>query len=211
MKKVLALVMVFSMVGFASAALQIEVADGKAVVTGRLDGDMYLILSAGDGGVLSNFGLGAQAPLASIAEMQGLASQFKELGGVPVPDGYEGEAWFLASFPGEAYLDGTQLVADLAMGVKGTEMGQYLREEIVTEGCEPGMWKIRSFYENIEISGAGLSLAFFDVAGQTGLITDKMVEFRSVNGETFVDGPCVPEPLTLSLLGLGALVLRRRS
>jgi len=74
MKKVLALVMVLSMVGFASAALQIEAAGGKAVVVGQLDKDVYLILSAGDGASLSGFGLGKDAPLASIGEMQGTAA-----------------------------------------------------------------------------------------------------------------------------------------
>jgi hypothetical protein len=211
MKKVLALVMVLSMVGFAGAALQIEVVGGKAVVVGQLEADMYLILSGGNGATLSNFALGADAPLASITEMQGTADDFAAAG-TPVPAGFKGEAWFFASFPGEAYKNGTMLQADLALSVQSVELGAFLRTENMgpSDLCQPGWWIERSYYEAIEVTSGQLSLAFYNLADQTELITDKMVQSRAVNGETFVDR-CVPEPMTLSLLGLGALVLRRRS
>jgi hypothetical protein len=213
MKKVLALVMVLSMVGFASAALQIEAVGGKAIVTGQLTGDMYLILSAGNGASLSNFALGADAPLAAIGEMQGTAADFAAAG-VPVPAGFEGQAWYLASFPGEAYKTGNMLSADLAL-TKSTVTGDATGQgEWITEGCDKGYHKWRTYFDVIEVSKGALSLGFYVDEQTMGLITDKLVEIRGgVVGTTFTDGACelIPEPLTLSLLGLGALVLRRRS
>jgi len=207
MKKVLALVMVLSMVGFASAALQLDVAGGKVTVMGKLDVDQFLILSAGNGATLSNFALGAAAPAASY--MAASAADFAGL--APVPADFAGEGWFLGVFPGEAFKEGAQLMADVAL-TSSQGQGNWLRDETVTEGCDPGKWKIRSIYELIETSIGSLSLTFLssDYA-QGGNIQALDVRNQVVIGETFVDGPCVPEPLTLSLLGLGALVLRRRS
>ncbi len=206
MKKVLALVMVFSMVGFASAALQIEVADGKAMVTGQLDADIFVILSAGDGAVLSNFALGGSAPAASY--MAAGAADFAGLE-VPVPAGFEGEGWFLGAFPGEAYKAGAQLVADLA----GFSMTQITRTEVetITEGCEPGWWKERTWTKIYDVVVGGLSLSTLSAAYDNPVLVQTIAAGEKLVSAEFQDGPCVPEPLTLSLLGLGALVLRRRS
>jgi len=204
MKKVLALVMVLSMAGLASAALQIEVAEGKAMVTGQLEVDQFLILSAGEGASLSNFALGAAAPAASY--FAAAAADFAGL--APVPAGFAGEGWFLGVFPGEAFKNGVQLAADLA-----TESGQDVRtwEEVVTEGCPEGWHKIRTFTEVTNWVKGALSLTFLSADyAQGGDI--QALSLNSQNVETtFVDGECIPEPMTLSLLGLGALVLRRRS
>lgn len=211
MKKVLALVMVLSMAGFASAALQIDVAGGKAVVNGQLDADQYLILTAGNGASLSNFALGASAPSMSGPFMS--AAEFEALGvGYAAPAGFAGEAYVMASAPGEAYKNGAQLMADLALATS-QEVGQFLRTEKVFEGAPlPGQWKVRTWSELIEVANGALSLSMFsEITGQTALLGDRSIQDRSVIGETYADGEWVPEPMTLSLLGLGALVLRRRS
>ena len=206
MKKVLALVMVFSMVGFASAALQLEVADGKAVVTGQLTEDLFVILSAGDGAVLSNFATGAAAPGASY--MGAAAADFAGIG-VEVPAGFEGEGWFLGAFPGEAYKAGAQLQADLA----GFSMSQVTKTEveIITEDCDPGWWKERTWTKIYDVVVGGLSLSTLSAAYDNPVVIQTIAAGESLVSASFQDGPCVPEPLTLSLLGLGALVLRRRS
>ena len=204
MKNTLALVMVLSMAGLASAGLQIEVSGGKAMVTGQLDQDMYLILAAGNGATLSNFALGAGAPLASIGERQGTAADFAAVG-VPVPDGFTGEGWWLASFPGEAYKTGTQLQADLAVT---TTQETRTWEEMVA-GCWwwPGGWIIRTWTEITEIQKGSLSLDFLALNPKTGDIDqmgsldDMSLDRRTVISLTFMDGMC-PEPATLALLGL---------
>jgi hypothetical protein len=212
MKKTLVLVMVLSMAGFASAALQLEVSGGKALVTGQLDQDLYLILSAGDGATLSNFALGKDAPLASISDwMQGSAEDFRSVG-VPIPAGFDGEGWYLASFPGEAYKTGTQLQADLAVT---TTQETRTWEELVIGPCPYGWPIIRTWTEVTEIQKGALSLGFLALNPKTGDI-DQMgqldflsLDSRKVIGLTFVDGPC-PEPATLALLGLGMIMIRRK-
>jgi hypothetical protein len=208
MKKVLALVMVLSMAGFASAALQIDVAGGKATVMGQLEADQYLILTAGNGASLSNFALGAAAPSMSSFFMS--AADFEGLGvGYVAPAGFAGEAWVMASAPGEAYKNGAQLMADLALK---TSQSTRTWEEIVDCTQVPNGKLTRTWTEVTDVIEGALSLSVFsEITGQTARVADKMADSRTVSSLTFVDGPCVPEPLTLSLLGLGALVLRRRS
>jgi hypothetical protein len=205
MKKVLALVMVLSMAGFASAALQIDVSGGKATVMGQLDADQFLILSAGDGATLSNFALGAQAPTASY--MAAAASDF--VGLAPVPDGFAGEGWFLGAYSGEAYKNGAMLAADLAL-----TKSQSIRTWEETVACTqyPNGTLTRTWTEVTDILMGGLSLVSLSANYDNGQVLQTLsIDNRTVSSLTFVDGPCVPEPLTLSLLGLGALVLRRRS
>ena len=207
MKKVLALVMVLSMVGFASAALQIDAAGGKAIVVGQLEKDMYLILSAGNGASLSGFALGKDAPLASINEMQGTAGDFAAAG-APIPAGFEGQAWFLASFPGEAYKNGEMLTAGLALT---TSQSTRTWTEVIDCTQVPNGTLTRTWTEVTDFVKGAVSLASYDLDGNVARLADKSFDSQTVSSLTFVDGPCVPEPLTLSLLGLGALVLRRRS
>lgn len=205
MKKVLALVMVLSMAGFASAALQLDVVDGKAVVSGQLDADIYAILTAGNGATLSGFAAGAAAP--SLSGFFASSDEFAAIG-VPIPAGFVGEGWTLASSPGEAYKAGELLTAGLKVS-----MSQLSRtwEETVFEGCPQGWWKIRTYTEVTDIVQGAIALSIFsDVTGEMGIAAEKSLDVRNVN-TTFVDGDCIPEPMTLSLLGLGALVLRRRS
>jgi hypothetical protein len=210
MKNTLALVMVLSMAGFAPAALQLEVSGGKAMVTGQLDQDMYLILAAGNGATLSNFALGPQVPLASIGEPQGTAADFAAVG-VPVPDGFTGEGWWLASFPGEAYKTCTMLTADLALT---TTQETRMWEELVTGPCPYGWPIVRIWTEITEIQKGALFLGFLALNPKTGDI-DQMgqldflsLDSRNVIGLTFIDGPC-PEPATLAFLGLGMALIRR--
>jgi hypothetical protein len=207
MKKVLALVMVFSMVGFASAALQIEVAGGKAMVTGQLDADQYLIFTAGNGASLSNFAIGAAAPSMSGPFMS--AADFEGLGvGYVAPAGFVGEAWVMASAPGEAYKVGTQLDADLAVQT-GTDVRTW--EEIISCTEKPNGTLIRTYTEVTEWMKGALSVSVFsEITGQTALAGEKSLDVQTVT-TTYQDSECIPEPMTLSLLGLGALVLRRRS
>jgi len=109
MKKMIVFMMVLSMAGIAPAALQIEVSGGKAMVTGQLDQDMYLILAAGNGATLSNFALGSAAPLMS--GFFASAADFASVG-TPIPAGFDGQGWVLASAPGEHFKMGTLLTAD---------------------------------------------------------------------------------------------------
>jgi len=204
MKKVLALVMVLSMVGFASAALQIDVAGGKATVMGQLQADQYLVLTAGNGASLSNFAKGAQAPgltgfAGSLADYEGLAL---------FPAGFDGQVWVFASAPGEAYQNGALLAADLAV-TKSQSTRTW--DEIVACTQYPNGTLTRTWTEVTDFIKGGLSLSFFDESGNNGTLAQVSLDSQAVSSLTFVDGPCVPEPLTLSLLGLGALVLRRRS
>lgn len=205
MKKVLALVMVLSMAGFASAALQIDVAGGKATVNGQLDADQYLILTAGNGAVLSNFALGGEGPSMSGFFMS--AAEFEALGvGFTAPAGFAGEAWVMASAPGEAYKSGAQLMADIVFGSQ--EETKTWTEEIQ---CDKGYF-IRTWTEVAAITNGFVSLSTFsEITGETAMAAEKDLTGRTVISSTFVDGECIPEPMTLSLLGLGALVLRRRS
>lgn len=204
MKKVLALVMVLSMVGFASAALQIDAAGGKATVMGQLSSDQYLVLTAGDGASLSNFAKGPQAPgltgfSGSLADFEGLAIY---------PAGFQGEVWVFASAPGEGYQNGALLSADLAV-TKSQATRTW--EEIIDCTQVPNGKLTRTWTEVTDFIKGGLALSFFDESGNSGMLSQVSLDSQAVSSLTFVDGPCVPEPLTLSLLGLGALVLRRRS
>ena len=185
MKKVLALVMVLSMVGFASAALQIDAAGGKAIVVGQLEKDMYLILSAGNGASLSGFALGKDAPLASINEMQGTAGDFAAAG-----------------HPRHS------LAAGLALT---TSQSTRTWTEVIDCTQVPNGTLTRTWTEVTDFVKGAVSLASYDLDGNVARLADKSFDSQTVSSLTFVDGPCVPEPLTLSLLGLGALVLRRRS
>jgi hypothetical protein len=204
MKKVLVLVMVLSMAGFAPAALQIEVSGGKAMVTGQLDQNIFLILSAGDGATLSNFTLGAAAPSASY--MAASASDFTGL--APVPAGYQGEGWWLGAIQGEAYKTGTLLQAVVTVTTSQETRTWW---EIVTEGCPTGWFRERTWTEITETQTGSLSLASLSADfSQGGLIQNLSLNSRNVISLTFVDGLC-PEPATLALLGLGMALIRRRN
>jgi hypothetical protein len=204
MKKTLAFGMLLSMASFAIAGLQIEVSGGKAMVTGQLDVNQFVILSAGDGATLSNFTLGAQAPAASY--MAAMSDDFA-LVGVPIPNGYKGEGWFLGTFPGETYKTGTQLQADLAVT---TTQETRTWEEFVTGPCPYGWPIIRTWTEITEIQKGSLSLASLSADySQGSLIQNLSLDKRNVIGLTFIDSPC-PEPATLALFGLGLAIIRRK-
>jgi len=100
------------------------------------------------------------------------------------------------------------LAADLALT---TSQSTRTWEEVIDCTQYPNGKLTRTWTEVTDFIKGAVSLAFYDLDGNVGRLADKSFDSQSVSSLTFVDGPCVPEPLTLSLLGLGALVLRRRS
>jgi len=205
MKKVLALVMVFSMVGLAGAALQVDVADNKATVSGTLPGDMYLILVAGEGTSLSNFALGANAP-----DMSGYAASSADFEAGFGLDfgGLVGEGYVMAGSPSVVYpVTGAFLAADVA----GYDPIQTLKEIIVTqEDVTPqGYWEVTTEWTHT-FGGGTISLFTYDEINAIGEKVFGLTKVDDMSSQE-ISRVWVPEPMTLSLLGLGALVLRRRS
>jgi hypothetical protein len=203
MKKVLALVMVLSMAGFASAALQVDVAGGKADVNGTLVGDMYLILVAGNGTAVSNFALGAKAP--DLSGFAATSSDFEAGFGLNF-GGLSGEGWVMASSQNPYPLTGSFLSADIS----GFDAIQTVKNILVTqEPDKGGYWLVTTEWTRV-FGGGTLALWTYDEVKAIGA---KAFETARVDDTTSqeLSRVWVPEPLTLSLLGLGALVLRRRS
>jgi len=204
MKRRFALGLVFYLAAAAGAGLQLDVTGGKARVTGQLDQNMFLILTAGDGATLSNFTLSAAAPLASgfIASSDDFA-----VVGVLIPTGYTGEGWWLASFPGEPYKSGTLLQADVTLT---TFQATRSWQEIISGSFWPCAWFIRTWTEVSEIQKGALSLASLSADyAQSNLIQNLSLDSWKVISLTYDDGWC-PEPATLALLGLGIVLIRGR-
>lgn len=168
MKKVLALVMVLGMAGFASAGLQMTANDAA------VDGTSVLKF---DEGTIS-FAL------------------VNDTAGTGVFDG------------GAVTNEGAALLANAAI-VPGQLPGQWSVLDVTADLGMPAFffsWDLPA----IDPVKAG-KLVIFDltgVKGQTGKLS-----FLNSSLEPFftADYEFIPEPMTLSLLGLGALVLRRRS
>lgn len=197
MKKVVALLLILGLAGVASAGLEVVVGGGKATAQGDLTGDMYLIMAAGNGGVLSNFALGSKAPdLSTYVD----TAEFFAGYGVPVPAGFVGQGWVMASSSNPYPLNGDFLKADFALGKVGEET--VVRQE---EG-QGGYWEITDLYN---LFGGAIALFTFDEAsGQAALAFDGSFADRAFGAE--LSRVWVPEPMTLALLGLGALAIRRK-
>jgi hypothetical protein len=213
MKRRFALGLVFYLAAAAGAGLQLDIVGGKARVTGQLSSDadpVYLILSAGNGASLSNFGLGDAAPSASVTESQGTAADFRRAGG-PIPAGFDGEGWLLASFPNEPYNTGVLLTADVTLTtVQVTRMWEEMLKELCP--CVEHGWGIRTWTEVTEITRGAFSLVTYNgINGQWAVADEWSVNNIITSTLTFEDGYCLvcPEPMTLSLLGLGFIMIRR--
>jgi hypothetical protein len=204
MKKVLALVMVLSMAGLVSAALQVDVAGGKADVNGTLTGDMYLVLVAGNGTAVSNFALGAKAP--DLSGFAATSADFEAGFGLNF-GGYVGEGYVMAASTNPYPLTGSFLMADIT----GFDPIQSLVEILTTkEGVTAeGYWEVKTEWTHV-FGGGNLALWTYDEVRAIGAKAFETSKVDTLSGQE-LSRVWVPEPMTLSLLGLGALVLRRRS
>jgi len=157
MKKVLALVLVLSMAGIASAGYQIAMPDKVNVLT---DATFQIVIGgaaaeAYDGGVYGYL-MPASYVVSTNAGNLGKVNEFPDYGGI-----------------------------DFSVG------------DLQGAGVKAGEWVTLTY--NVGKVGEMATFNFFDYA----ISYDQAVSTRTVQ--------FVPEPMTLSLLGLGALVLRRRS
>ncbi|NLH16351.1 MAG: PEP-CTERM sorting domain-containing protein [Phycisphaerae bacterium] len=206
MKNGFALLLVLCLATTAKAELQLYDIDGqgKVAIRGDLKTDLWVTLSAGQGASVSNFVVGPEAPEASLYFTN--ASDLPEFLGGPVPSGFEGECWLLATYPGEAYKPGTYLTADVTL-TKLQETVEWV--EVVTDGCPPGAYRYRYHTDFVEIQTGTLSLITYDELQFQRTANVFVLDSRAVVFSTYIDGPC-PEPATLALFGLGFGFIRRR-
>lgn len=197
MKKTMVFVMVLSMAGFAGAGLQLDVTGGKVTVSGKIEMDTYLFLTACDGATLTNIELGPAAPFWPQPD--------------PIPFdfmGCMGMGWAMVSNPGEPFKEGVYVTADVTPAT--LQETRFWEELVPHESCPPGWWATRTFTEVTDITKGIVVLSLFsDITGEMTVIDQKSLESRTVT-TTVEDHVCIPEPATLSLLGLGTVLIRRR-
>jgi hypothetical protein len=201
MKKLLVLALVLSMAVVANAGLSISYVNGAGVdptsgvvsVTGTLAADYPIAVLISDA-ALSGFAKGANAPTATAFNAS--AAVIFTANGETIPAGYAGQGWNIMAFSDTEYpLTGTMLTANLALN--------QLANSIVEEIVEGGKW-IRTF------SNWEATVKLYQTAEEAPVVQDGddlSVERQYLVSEVFVP---IPEPMTMLLLGLGGLFIRKK-
>jgi len=184
MKKLLVLALVLSVVGIANAGLAIvePVAGiGQVQIVEDMQGDQYMA-------IVSNIALSNFKTVAG-GTASGEFFKASDLGFAPA--GMDGYIWNIATFPGESYpRNGVQLQAD--WNLADALVGQAIR--------------IEGDYKNTyNVYSASFQMFFCSEEEVTGNIQNAVYD-----KEVLVDSVLIPEPMTMILLGLGGLFLRRK-
>jgi hypothetical protein len=202
MKRGIVVILIFCLAAMAGAALQLDVTDGKVIVSGKLEIDMILGLAACDGATLSNFVIGPAAPsITPIIIEDPILIEF--------PEGCDGKWQFFGVYPGEEFKEGVYWTADVTPAI--FQETRYWEEKVFGDGCPEGWWFIRTFTEIIEIEKGFVSLIALSADNSQAALIDEVSLYKQTITTTCEDHVCIPEPMTSSLLGLGIALIRRRN
>ncbi|NLH16350.1 MAG: PEP-CTERM sorting domain-containing protein [Phycisphaerae bacterium] len=191
----------FCLAATTGAALQLEVTDGKVIVSGKLDMDIFLVLSACEGATLSNPQIGPAAP--SI-----IWNPYPDPFPIELSDGCMEFAQFFGLFPGEEFKEGVYWTADVTPAIH--QETRYWEEIVMHESCPEGWWVVRTWTEITETQTGVVSLSGLSADYSQGGIFDEISLYKQTVNLTHDDPVCIPEPMTISLLGLGIILIRKR-